>query len=987
MNQVISVVGGAVTGVLNEVGDADTFRLSVIPGETYRISFSEAPDTAPTFLVVFRGDDGGSPDAGQAYADTIVSTGATDRNGRLGAVFTAEQGVDYYVTVAGGFAGSPSFDDVRSFELTLETVADDAPDTAATTKSIVVGETETGVFEVRGDRDWVELDVASGASYLLSSDLGANELKVRAFDAVTGEEARPALTGIAAGFGAPQVGFSAEAGLVYFAEATSLANGANLDGTRDYALTLTTLPGDEASDPTTTLSLAAGGTANGAVAAVGDYDWIRLETTGGISYRYDSVLPSPTSFTFPQVRLIRMDDATGEITDVTEPGFKGAFTAEAGATYFLQPEATAAGLYSLTLSTYEDDAPDNVSTTISLGLEDPATVTLQAGALDVDFVRLDLAAGQSYRITGNVPFDIIAEDQIGATFGRVDYIDPRTDFSAFDFAQFTNTANVSPEAGKTYYLVAKSASGLDTAAMFQAEVVDDVADHAGTSATLAPNENLLGLIDTPSDQDWVRLDLDEGESYALRLTSGAVSNGLLTLFSVDGEGKVRLAEFAILDSSTGPVTVVTGRAGETLYAQIGRLESPTNVGTIVTAYTLSLTPIADDATDERLPAVNLAPDAVDDDFRTGEAAALSGALLLNDDATDGPALFVSAINGGAIGQTVTLASGATVRVAADGGFDYDPNGAFNALDAGETAEDSFVYTVSDGLGETDQATARIVIDGAGGAVPPVDPPTPPVEPPVVPVDPVPPTTDTPVGGTGGASRRADFLRGRDGADLINGLAGDDTLRGGGGGDTLKGGVGRDRLFGESGADRLEGGGGGDVLNGGGGRDRLLGQAGADRLTGGAGNDVLDGGGGKDNLAGGVGRDKLLGKAGVDRLNGGGGNDDVSGGGARDILKGGAGDDRLRGDAGNDMLEGGRGDDVNIGGAGRDTFAFRRGDGHDVIQGFQQGLDTIDIGRGANSFDDLEITQVGRLARIEFANVTIDVRGASAAAFDEDDFVF
>ena len=46
MNQVISVVGGAVTGVLNEVGDADTFRLSVIPGETYRISFSEAPDAA-----------------------------------------------------------------------------------------------------------------------------------------------------------------------------------------------------------------------------------------------------------------------------------------------------------------------------------------------------------------------------------------------------------------------------------------------------------------------------------------------------------------------------------------------------------------------------------------------------------------------------------------------------------------------------------------------------------------------------------------------------------------------------------------------------------------------------------------------------------------------------------------------------------------------------------------------------------------------------
>jgi VCBS repeat-containing protein len=47
----------------------------------------------------------------------------------------------------------------------------------------------------------------------------------------------------------------------------------------------------------------------------------------------------------------------------------------------------------------------------------------------------------------------------------------------------------------------------------------------------------------------------------------------------------------------------------------------------------------------------------------------------------------------------------------DGTFDYDPNGQFNGLDPGDTATDTFSYTVSDGNGGTDTATVTVVIDG------------------------------------------------------------------------------------------------------------------------------------------------------------------------------------------------------------------------------------------------------------------------------------
>ncbi len=48
----------------------------------------------------------------------------------------------------------------------------------------------------------------------------------------------------------------------------------------------------------------------------------------------------------------------------------------------------------------------------------------------------------------------------------------------------------------------------------------------------------------------------------------------------------------------------------------------------------------------------------------------------------------------------------------DGTFDYDPNGQFEDLADGETATDSFTYTVSDGNGGTSTATVTITINGA-----------------------------------------------------------------------------------------------------------------------------------------------------------------------------------------------------------------------------------------------------------------------------------
>ncbi len=51
---------------------------------------------------------------------------------------------------------------------------------------------------------------------------------------------------------------------------------------------------------------------------------------------------------------------------------------------------------------------------------------------------------------------------------------------------------------------------------------------------------------------------------------------------------------------------------------------------------------------------------------------------------------------------------------ADGSFDYDPNGQFDYLAVGETASDTFTYTVDDGRGQpnsTNTATVTVTING------------------------------------------------------------------------------------------------------------------------------------------------------------------------------------------------------------------------------------------------------------------------------------
>lgn len=158
---------------------------------------------------------------------------------------------------------------------------------------------------------------------------------------------------------------------------------------------------------------------------------------------------------------------------------------------------------------------------------------------------------------------------------------------------------------------------------------------------------------------------------------------------------------------------------------------------------------------------------------------------------------------------------------------------------------------------------------------------------------------------------------------------------------------------------------------------------AQKLYGFAGNDTIESGSGNDTVFGGLGNDVII-------ANGG-----------NDVVVGGEGDDNLYGEAGNDSIHAGDGEDTIFGGAGDDFIflvddgdvdfvGFFQGNGNDVIDNFETGIDQIGIGGfGFTSFADISglITYSGDQALIDFGNGDTIIFTGLEAPLAADDFVF
>lgn len=342
---------------------------------------------------------------------------------------------------------------------------------------------------------------------------------------------------------------------------------------------------------------------------------------------------------------------------------------------------------------------------------------------------------------------------------------------------------------------------------------------------------------------------------------------------------------------------------------------------------LKFTDVERDRGDLANTAPTARPDAVtvDEDATTGN---LYDLLLSNDTDADGDALGIMSVGlTGTKGSVVYDSAAKKLTYAAD-------TDVFDDLKPGETATDTFTYTVRDKTGATSTSTVTVTITGQENG-------------------------DDWISLTNGNDTRT-FT---DATERVRGLDGNDKILAGGGADTIDGGSGHDTIEGQAGADQLIGGMG---------DDRIVGGLGDVSLAGGEGTDtgVLDFSGAQSGVtfwlsqnlkgptdAGGV---QVSGFERVE-FTGGAGSDYVLGGALNDVLKGNGGADTLSGGEGADTINGGAGTDVLEGGAGKDRFVFTSLDG-DRISDWQAG-DVVDV-LGLEIYG-LKLTVSGGATRVDF----------------------
>lgn len=303
------------------------------------------------------------------------------------------------------------------------------------------------------------------------------------------------------------------------------------------------MPDSIPSNSTTSIDLQLGTPYLGALEHAGDTDWVRLNLTAGIRYRFS--LSSDVAQGIPDPYL-RLYDASGLLIDEDDdsgPGLDSElrFTPSVTGVYYLSASdySAALGAYSLRAEVL-DDYPDTTATEGVIVPNGLATAGSIENPGDVDAFRVELVAGVTYRFTVTSSGADALSDPIFALYDasllQVAANDDAAPGNLFPRADFTATTS------GTYYAVVSAYQALTGDYLVRATplVTDDYsATRATTGRVLVNGPAVSGVLEVAGDHDYFRVSLVAGVTYQIRL-EGTANNGVEDTFLTlrDHLGKV-----------------------------------------------------------------------------------------------------------------------------------------------------------------------------------------------------------------------------------------------------------------------------------------------------------------------------------------------------------------------------------------------------------------------------------------------------------------
>ncbi|OQX17783.1 MAG: hypothetical protein BWK76_09505 [Desulfobulbaceae bacterium A2] len=320
----------------------------------------------------------------------------------------------------------------------------------------------------------------------------------------------------------------------------------------------------------------------------------------------------------------------------------------------------------------------------------PATATIDVAAVN-DIARI---AGTSS--------GAVTEDGKTSVSGTLTVTDADTGEAHFIAATHDGThgsLNISENGKWTYTL---DNSGSDVQALGAGDTASDTI--TVTSADGSEQEiaiKITGTNDTPQASGAVSLPAG-AEDTARVLTSADL---LAHAADVDSNDTLAVANVSV-DPAQG--TITANPDGTFLFTPKADYNGQVSINYDVSDGTASIATSAS----LTLEAVNDAPVAVGETLTTGEDTAITIDVLANDRDADGDPLSIVAVADSTDAKGNTL--GTTTIVTQDDGTQqivFTPGEALDKLAAGESRDVEISYTVADGRGGTDTATATVTVQG------------------------------------------------------------------------------------------------------------------------------------------------------------------------------------------------------------------------------------------------------------------------------------
>jgi ELWxxDGT repeat protein len=296
----------------------------------------------------------------------------------------------------------------------------------------------------------------------------------------------------------------------------------------------------------------------------------------------------------------------------------------------------------------------------------------------------------------------------------VGYNDPETE----TFLSFTDQEDI--EDRKTAAINAINSISVDGGGDFpesvNAGLIRALSGGAGQWNKEAVSRTIILFGDAPPNDDYLRsqvlqLAANIGVSFsgfsALSIAGDIATNSITDSLAVTNFALSAVdTEDTVVTFPVQIFTIIIGGDPQTV-ADFTSLAAETGGKTFNVADAGEIVSVILDAIDE----ATQAPIAVGDTISTDIAKIFTIDVLANDSDPNNDPLTLTKIQNQDIapGQQITLASGALVTFNSGGNLSYNPNGKFDFLNIGETATDTFTYTITDGTGKTDTATVSVTL--------------------------------------------------------------------------------------------------------------------------------------------------------------------------------------------------------------------------------------------------------------------------------------